>query len=888
MPRFQRSLRAFVAKLGGFLSGMQQDADFDQELREHLLLLTDKFIAQGMSPEEAVRAARRQFGNIALVKEDRRGLQTLTAVEAFWLDLRYALRALAMDAVQKANSGHPGTLALGIGAATAIFSVIDNVLLSPFPYKGAERIVFPRIHGAQDSEDDGRQGYTASEVLEFAETNHVFDGTSAAEDNMFLYKHGEGTEQLEGARVTPGTFEFFGMPALHGRLLQPMDYEPNAPPVFVMRYKTWKERFNGDLSLLNTMFVLNGTSRTLVGIMPPRFGWYDVELYLPEKLTRGAGLGPRDTPNWFFVGRLKPGVSRTQAEADMTVIAKRLAAVFPKEYPAQFDLQLKSLGESVLGRFRQTLYIVLAAVGLLLLIACSNVANLMLARATTREKEFAMRAALGARRARLIRLLMLESLMLAVAGAALGIFLAWGGLKVMTAAMPQELIPAETVIQLNAPVLIGTLCLAVLTAMIFGLAPALQSSRADINDSLRDSGKGVSGSFRGRWMRDAVVIGEVALSLTLLIGAGLLMRSFLALRELSLGLRADHVFQAAVVLPEERYSTPEQVSGFFRPLFLRLKALPGVVDAAEASALPPYNFYETKVEISGKTSPQDWQTSLQRVSEEYFRTLRIQLRQGRTFNDAEENDARRVAVVNETFVRKYLPGENPIGQHVRLLSLGGTVDPWFELIGVVADVTNRGLQAPVEPELWIPSTIPGPARQILIVRTAQDPAAIIEVLRKQVWATDSGAALALSSTLEDRVGRVLYAGPRFGFVMMSVFGCVGLILVIVGVYSVLAYATARKTHEIGILMALGAKPADVLGQVIKTGLRLVVLGSAIGIGISLILGRLIGAELVGVRAYDPATLMATTVLMTLTAVLACWIPARRAARVDPVIALRCP
>jgi len=879
-------LRAFASKLHTLLRRQHRPEDeFDDEVQQHLQLLTERYMAQGMSRQAAAEAARRQFGNTTLLQEDRRDLQRFPLIEEVWHDLRYSLRTLWKARGFAAVS--IATLALGIGAATAIFSVIDNVLLAPFPYQGAARMVFPRIHAAQQAPDEGRQGYTANEVLEFAENNHVLDGLTAAKEDLVLYRHGEGTEQLYGAHVTPGTFEFFGLPALHGRVAQPEDYAPGAPPVFVLRYKTWKERFNGDLSVLNKTFVLNGAARTLIGIMPPRFGWYDADVYIPERLARAAGAA--GFPDWFLLGRLRPGVSRLRAEADLTVIANRLAKINPQAYPAHFTVQLRKLGDTVTGRFEETLYTVLAAVGLLLLIACSNVANLLLARATTREKEFALRTALGARRARLVRLLMVESLVLAIAGAALGIFIAWGGLKLLVAAMPQDLIPAETVIALNAPVLLFTLGVAALTPLIFGLLPALQSSRRDLTDPLRDSAKGVGGGFQGRWLRDAVVVGEVALSLTLLIGAGLLMRSFVALRKANLGLRADHVFETAVVLPAERYKTPQQVTGFFRPLLARLGALPGVVDAAESSTVPPYSFETSKLEIAGKTHQDDWQTLLQTVSQQYFRTLRIELKRGRTFSEQEVNDARKVAVVNQTFVLRYFPGETPLGRRIRLASVESADprhDSWFEIIGVVGDVTNNGLQAPAEPEVWVPYTTLGSEGRVLLVRTAQDPSTMMEVVRKEVWAADSEVGLAYPSTLDDRLSKILYAGPRFGFVLMTIFGCIGLILVTVGVYSVLAYSTAQKTHEIGIRMALGAEDTEVLCMVVRTGLRLVIAGMAIGIAISVMLGRLIGAQLEGVTAYDPATLAGTTLLLTMTAALACWIPARRAARVDPMIALR--
>ena len=883
-------LRTFAAKLRGLCGLNHQDSQFDEEMQAHLQLLADRFAAQGMSREDAVAAARRQFGNMTLLQEDRREVRTLVSLEDLGRDLRYAFRSLArsrgfaMVAI--------ATLGLGIGASTAIFSVIDNVLLAPFPYKGADRMVFLKIQDSARGPEDGRQGYTSNEFLEIAETNQSFDGVIAASDDLVLYKHGEGVEMLYGADITPGTFEFFGMPALYGRILQPADYRPGAPPVFIMRHKTWVERFNGDTGVLNKTFILNGTARTLVGIMPPRFAWYEADVLLPETPVRGASTGFGGSPiRWFLLARLKTGISKTQAAADATVIINRLAKINPQDYPAHFQVFVKNLGDTVVGRFEATLYTVLAAVGLLLLIGCANVANLLLARATSREKEFALRVVLGAGRARLVRLLLVESLVLAIAGAAFGVFIAWGGLKVIVAAMPQNLIPAESVIELNAPVMAFTFVVGVLTALIFGLAPALQAARRDLNDPLRDSGKGVIGGFRTGRMRDAVVVMEVAVSLILLVGAGLLMRSFVALREMHLGLQADHVLQAQLPLPESRYKTAEQVRGFFQPLMARVKALPGVVDVAESSALPPYGGEDSKMELSGKSHEDDWHALVQQVSEGYFRVLRIPFKSGRSFSEAEINGARKVAVINETFASTYLRGENPMGHQVKLPVLETLADPvhepWFEIIGVIADVKNNGLQAPVEPGVWVPYTVTASGTQALLVRSQQAPMSIMDDVRQAVWATDSGVAMAYPGTLEDRISQRLYAGPRFGFLLMTIFGCLGLILVTIGVYSVLAYATSRKTHEIGIRMALGAERAGVLRLVIKAGLRLVMVGIAVGLLVSVLLGRAIEGELSrGVRPYDPLTLLGTTLLLVITGAVACWIPARRAARVDPMVALR--
>ena len=570
-------------------------------------------------------------------------------------------------------------------------------------------------------------------------------------------------------------------------------------------------------------------------------------------------------------------------------MANRLATEYPKDYPKHFTVQLQSLADGVVGKFRTTLYIVLAAIGLLLLIGCGNVANLLLARATTREKEFAIRTAMGASRWRLISQLLVESLILALGGALLGILLAWGGLKFIVALMPPNIIPEESVIGLNAAVLLFTLTVAMLTALLFGLVPALRAARKDLNQPLRDSSKSTSGTRHGR-LRDTLVVMEVALSLTLLVAAGLLMRSFVALREVHLGLQPDHLLVARLPLPVERYKTADQVSGFYRPLLQRLKALPGVVDATETSTLPPYGGINSDIDIPGKSHEEKWEAMFQLCSEGYFPVLKIPFLDGRGFNETEVNSARKLAVVNQTFVKKYLAGENPIGKQVRIAQLADfedkVADPTFEIIGLVADVKNRGLQDPIQPEIWVPYTVTGSAFRGVLVRTAQEPLTLLDALRREIWATDSNVAVTLTGTLEGYIQQFSFAGPRFGFLLMGIFSCIGLILVTVGVYSVLAYTTAQRTQEIGIRMALGAQGGDVLGMVIRMGLRLVGIGVGIGILASLAIGRVIATQLWGVSAYDPWTLASVAVLLLITGLLACWVPASRAAHVDPLVALR--
>src|SRR5438094_9138777 len=406
---------------------------------------------------------------------------------------------------------------------------------------------------------------------------------------------------------------------------------------------------------------------------------------------------------------LKQGVTVKDAEADFTVVAIRQASVYPTECPKQFTVLMESLTNLVDGRFKTTLFIVLAAVGLLLLIGCGNVANLLLARATSRAKELAFRSVRGASRWRLVRQLVVESLILATGGAAVGTLRAWGGLKSLVALMPQEIIPAESVIQLNTPVLAFTLGVAMLTALVFGLVPALKAARKDINDPLRDSGKGVSGGFRHGRLRDAVVVLEVGLSLMLLVAAGLLMRSFVALRDVKLGLQPDHIFVARLPLPVDRYKTADQVAGFYRPLLQRLKALPGVLEATETSTLPPYGGIPSDIEIPGKTHAEKWNAMFQLVSEGYFPVLKIHFVDGRSLTEAEVTGARKLAVVNQTFVKKYLGTENPIGRQVKIAQLADFDDavkePIFEIIGLVADAKNRGLQDPTEPAIWVPFTV---------------------------------------------------------------------------------------------------------------------------------------------------------------------------------------
>jgi len=808
-------------------------------------------------------------------------------MHTIWQDLRYGLRGLA---------NRPGfsmlailTLALGIGASTTIFSVIQNVLLSPFPYTDAERVAMIQIHDLSSSRPGGRSFFQLPEFLDFQEQNHVFEEVIGGTQEDVLQTTKDGTEQVTGGFVTPNTFRFLGVPALLGRGLVPEDAKPDAPAVFVMSYKMWVRQFNQDPSVLGRTFVLNGEPTTLVGVMPQRFTKLGADLWRAVTLDRGDPQ--RSQQYYMFQARLKPGVTLQQAAADIDIIAHRLAKVYPRNYPQSFNVNVVSWVDNLVGQFRRTLYTLAAAVGLLLLIACSNVANMLLARAAAREKEMALRASLGATRPRLVQQLLIESLLLAIGGAVLGCLFAYAGIRVLVQLIPEGTIPEEAVIRLNVPVLMFSLVISVLTALLFGLVPALQTARRDVVERLKDSGKGVSAGFRGGWLRNALVVGEVALSLMLLAGAGLLMRTFVQLQNVDLGLNPDNILVARLPLPRGQYTQAADKQRFFHQLLDRLHALPGVVAATETTSLPPYGGIDTEIEIYGKTHTERWEAIFQLCSEGYLPTLGLRLVHGRWLTAADVNGARRVAVVNQTLVTKFFGREDPLGQRIKLNMLeafpeGPVENPVFEIVGVISDAKNQGIQDPPSPEAFVPYTLTGAFERGILVRTHGDPGAMLQTVRREIWAVDRGVAVTMTGTLNEYLARFSYAEPRFSVVLLGVFAGVGLVLVAIGVYSVIAYTVSRQTHEIGIRMALGASRSAILRMVGLAGLRLIAVGLAIGLLGSVVVSRVVTNQLWGVSPHDPLTLSLVVAVLIVCGLTACYVPALRATRVEPVKALR--
>jgi putative ABC transport system permease protein len=795
-----------------------------------------------------------------------------------WHDLRFGMRSL-----NKARSFTLWAilaLALGIGSSTAIFSVIQNTLLDPFPYRDSKRIVVVRIHDLAQNDPGGRQEYSKPEFFEIQRQNHVFEDVVGEAGTRKMYSGADGSETFAADLVTSGTLQFLGMMPIVGRPFTPDDFRPGAPPVFVMAHKTWLDRFGGDPKVLNKTFVLDGQPCTLVGIMPPRFAFGNRQIWLPA-----LGFG-----EVFLMARLKPGITPRQAAADLDLLFKRLARISPDDYPKRFTVQVTTLAEQMTGGFSYALMILAAAVGLLLMIACGNVANLLLARATTREKEMAIRASLGASRRCLVRQLMTESLLLAFIGGAAGCLLAWIAVKLIPPLVPVDVFPAESVIALNAPVLAFTAALSVVSAVIFGLAPALHASQPQFSPSLRDSGKGVRSRFRGSQLRNALVVGEVAISLVLLSGAGLLMRSFLALVNVDLGFDPDHTVATVISLPERRYRTAEQLSGFLRPLIERVRTVRGVMAAAPISVSVPFGGSGGSVDIPGKVHSEKWEALINLTTADYFKVMGSRFRRGRPFTEAEVSEGRRVAVINDTFSRKYFGADNPIGRKVKVTALETVADPVknssFEVIGVVADVMNKAIREGVLPEIMASYNVTGSYMRGLIVRTAAAPKGVVEQIRRKVWETDPGAALFENRTVRDLLKSRVYAEPGFFFLLLSVFACVGLLLVTTGVYGVLSYAISQQTHEIGIRMALGAHPADVFNLVLRLGLRLIASGISIGLIAATALTRFLASQLWHVSPGDPLTFVGVIILLFAIGLGACFWPARHAASVDPAIALR--
>jgi predicted permease len=804
-----------------------------------------------------------------------------------WLrqDLHFGLRTLLKDRGFLVTAVL--VLGLGIGSATAIFSVIDNVLMEPFPYTDGQRLMAIEIHDSSSPDPFGRQFFSQPEFLDYQEQNHIFDRSIGIRgDRVLLSGTRETPEKFDGARVTGNTFQFLGVPALLGRVPTPDDAKPGAPRIFVLSYKVWQSRFAGDTTILGKTFTLDGTPRTLIGIMPRRFALWGADLWIPTTINRGET--DLNAPFFFLLGHLKPGLTAKTAQPDVAILAQRLSKIYPKLYPKKFDVRVPSLVDNVVGKFRETLYTLLAAVGLLLLVACANVANLLLAKATGRDREFAIRTSLGAGRLSIVRQLLTESVLLALMGAATGCLFAWAGLKALMAALPKYTFPDEAAIGLNGRVLAATVATAVATALMFGLAPAVGLFARNLSESLKAGGRGNSGFRRGR-LRNMLIVSEVALSLILLTGAGLLMRSFMLQRKIDLGLRPEKLLTTQVFLGKN-YKTADQQSRFFRELMPRVQALPGVVSASAALDFPPFGGVDTDFEAAGATHSEKWKGQVGFVDTQFFQTIGLRLLRGRTLTEADVVGKRKVAVVNHTLAAKFFPGQDPLGKRILLTGLEKApepiVNPWFEIIGITSDVKNHGMREAVLPEAYAPYTLSSYGGFVVYVRAAVNPKALATELEGAVLAMDKTVVPQQTNTVEEALDLFEFSKPRFGLQLFAVFAAIGLILVSVGVYSVVSYTVSQQSREIGIRMALGARAGDVRSLVMKAGMQFILIGVALGIALGFFLMRLVSSQIWGVSTHDPLTLLGVMAILVAVGIAACYVPSRQATRVDPMISLR--
>jgi putative ABC transport system permease protein len=859
------------------------DEERAREIEAHLQIEIDENLARGMGPEEARYAAQRKLGNVTLRREEIYRMNTAPLLDALWQDVRYALRQWRHNGSFTALAVF--TLALGIGSVAVMYSVLHNIALEPFPYAAQQRMVDVVVRDLARPDALYRGPLPADEFLDYQEQSRSFEDVIGANDENRLYSTGESAERWTVVLVTPNTFQFLGVAPLLGRTIVEDDGRPGAPPVAVLGHAAWLRHFGGDPAVLGRTLVLDGDPWTIVGVMPPRFTWHVADVWVPARIER-ARSGP--DPGRWFQARLKPGISAEQAEAELQVIAARRAREHPDQYPPRFRIQVITVIDWVVGRFRGVLYTLLAAVGVLMLIACGNVANMLLARATAREREMTLRAALGASRRRIVRQLLVESLLLALTGAAAGCLLAWGGIQALVRAMPRQNVPYETEIALDGPVLALALAAGTVSAVIFGLFPALHAARRDVQAGLRSSGKGTAGGLRHGGIRHALVVAQVALSLVLLLGAGLLMRTFVALLRVDPGFDPARIATVGVDFARGTYATAAERQRFFRAALARLSALPGVQAVAETISTPPFGAMRSQVEVDGRAVPGDG-VLVRFCSESFLDLVGVRTTRGRGLSEADVVQGRKVAVANEALASKYFGGRDAVGARVTLLRLRTmeppVPDPVFEIVGVFPDVRNTGLRDAPMPELLVPSSVPAGGR-LIAARIAPGATVSLDTIRRAIWEVDRGVGLREGRWLEDDVGRVFHAQPRFTLIILSAFAGIGLLLVSLGVYGVLAYAVSRQTQEIAVRMALGASRGQVLGLVLGSGLKLVAAGVVVGLLASTATNRLMINQLWNTSPYDPLTVIAAVVVIAAAALAACYVPAARAVRVEPMAALR--
>jgi predicted permease len=858
--------------------------ELSEEVQAYLEMLIETKIKDGLHPAEARRAALIELGGVEQVKEKVREVRMGHVLETIGQDLRYGARMLLRQ---------PGftsivvlTLALGIGANTAIFSLVEAVMLRPLPFPEPDRLVM--IWEDSSRKGSFRGNPAPGNYSDWRTQNRVFEDV-AAFSGTSLNLTGDGEpEKINAQVVTANFFSVLGSQPVLGRNFLETDGRPEAGKVVLLSYGLWQQRFASDPNLVGKDILLNEQKFTVVGVMPAGFQLIGAEvgLWLPAIFSQ-RDLTDRGSHYLTIIARLKVGVTLQQAQADIETITQQIARDFTKDAENLWAFVLP-LHEHLVGDRRLALMVLLAAVGCVLLIACANIANLLLARAAVRHKEIAVRNALGATRLRIVRQMLTESLLLASLGGVLGLMFAFWSFAFLKQLIPESM-ALSIKLSISAPVFVYTLLLSLLTGLSFGIAPALQAAKLDLNEALKQSG-GRSGIGTGhRRLRSTLVVVEVALSLMLLVGAGLLIQTFMQLRSLDPGFRSENVLMVTTNLPRNKYGELPKRTAFYQQVLERIKALPGVTASACTTAVPlTWKGGTNSFSVDGPVQMPGQSALHRQISADYFQTLGIPLRQGRYFNEHDKPESLPVAIINEMMARQFWPDGEVIGKRFKLGS-PDSPNPWLTIVGIAGDVKQMGLDVPVKAEMYLPyqqvsyniSFVPNH----LVIHTVDDPLRLVTAVRQAVWAVDHDQPVSNIKTLEEVLASEV-SQRRLGMSLLAAFAVLALLLASMGIYGVLSYAVTQRTPEIGMRMALGAQPGDVLRMVLSEGMRLVLFGLAIGLSASFVLTRVMTSLLFGVSATDPLTFTMIALLLLAVASLACYIPARRAMKVDPLVALR--
>jgi putative ABC transport system permease protein len=877
-------LRDGLMRLYGSLRRKTVDQDLNDEVQFHIDMQIEKNLRLGMSPDEARRTALIAFGGRERFKEDARDEARSRLLEDFVQDLRYGLRMLRRSPAFTAIAVL--SLALGIGANTAVFSVVNAVLLQPLPYADPGRLV---VVGITDAAHEDPGSFSVADLRAVEQQARSFSAigvTALGARGFTLTGFGSSAEQIDGTLITSGLIPALGVPPLMGRASLPAEEKPGSQRTVVVSHRFWREKLNASGAAIGQQLMLDGEPNLIVGVMPAGFTLPNLP---DDQLWPVLQLDPPEYRAPFYLrtfARLAPGVSRTQAIAELQTLATAVKAQYPASQP-HWTYAVEDLKTSLVGDSRPIVLTLYAAVALILLMASANVANLFLARATTRLPELAVRTALGAGRTRLMRQLVTESTLVAILGAVLGLVIAYWGVRFLSAAMPGGM-PHVRAIRIDLVVLAFTAGIAVISGIAIGLVPALHLPREGVSAALRDGSRGSPGAERRR-VSAALVVGEFALALTVLVGAGLAVNSLIRLQRVDAGVRKEGLLVVRLAVPEARYDTEEKVDGFFDEAMRRVTAIPGVSSAAVSMAVPPHRLVMTnpytpegKTYAAGESAPLAEELL---VSPDYFATLDIPLRRGRAFTAADRDGAPRVAIINETLARSAFPGKDAVGRWLQT----GDPDPAADkitIVGVVPDVKYSGLDAHPEPTIYVPYKQALWWRSMyMIMRTNGDPLSHVPAVRAALSSLDAEIPLREARTMDRLIGESV-AEPRYRAMLLSAFGALALILSSAGIYGVMSYTVSQRRKETGVRLALGATSADVMRLVIRDGMRLAVIGVVCGIVLALLSTRVLASMLFGVSPIDPLTFGAMAIFLTAVGLAACMIPARRASRTDPMTAIR--